>query len=577
MKELFQDPNNLIEDLLATMRVYPQSAAVIELPSGTPEKAKRGPKKQKLPAPVEFIKLEKNLASLGFFSSSTKRIKSKKAKTVSITKKIDGRKIKATAKIVPSAVYGLPILSDQDRWFAFLAILERRRRKQGKLTNPITFSSGELLEILGQTDSGTNYEDITSWLDVMMTTTIISDGAVYLAGKKTWVAHRKRWFRVFQEAFSKGDRLADGTVLDQHYVIVSDWQLQNLNEHHVFSFDFAKYRTLEKHIAKALLPLLKTWLFASRRDGYFEKRYDDFCETLGLTEYRRRSKVKEKLGPAMEEMKQLGEISGWKVENTTDRSAFKIVFYHGSNYKAGRKEKPRTAVAPRAATLAYSLPPGEAGSHAVDRTQLKKLIERGITEHEAGKLLSKAPPGQRIDDQIDYYDHVSSKSPGKYGVALLYSFISDNRVPPETFETTRQRQDRQAREEEQKRQQDQEARLRIQYRQDSEQLLDQYIAANPQEFREEVEAETARSLEALQSYKKMSADLKHRNAATSATGKIRSAIAERICPSFEQWQRGQPAPVSAAELSQPKPPGKTGPQKPLNASADLSGGQTTGE
>ena len=146
---------------------------------------------------------------------------------------------------------------------------------------------------------------------------------------------------------------------------------------------------------------------------------------------------------------------------------------------------------------------------------------------------------------------------------------------PETFETSRRRGDREAREQEQQRWQDQEARLRIQYRQDCEHQLEQYIATNRQEFTEQIEAKTARSLEALRPYKQMPADLKQRNALTTATGKVRSAIAERICPAFEDWKRGHLADISAEEASQPQPPGKSGSDKPLNPSPDPSERQTT--
>src|SRR5712692_10565832 len=72
--------------------------------------------KDNLPASPHFIKLEKNLISFGFFTASSKRIKTEKSKTIVITRKSKGKEIKGEATIVPSALYGLPVTADQDKF-----------------------------------------------------------------------------------------------------------------------------------------------------------------------------------------------------------------------------------------------------------------------------------------------------------------------------------------------------------------------------------------------------------------------------------------------------------------------------
>src|SRR5260370_40807231 len=69
-------------------------------------------------APVEFVKVEKNLASLGYFTPSNKRIKDVKAKEITFTRVIDGVKVEASATIVPAAIFGLPTTADQDKYLA---------------------------------------------------------------------------------------------------------------------------------------------------------------------------------------------------------------------------------------------------------------------------------------------------------------------------------------------------------------------------------------------------------------------------------------------------------------------------
>ena len=83
---------------------------------------------------------------------------------------------------------------------------------------------------------------------------IISEGAVYLAGKKRWVKDR---FHVFERAVSFGKELEPGVVADRNYIWFSDWQLENINNNYLIPVDLETYRQLRNHIAKTLVPLLQ--------------------------------------------------------------------------------------------------------------------------------------------------------------------------------------------------------------------------------------------------------------------------------------------------------------------------------
>ena len=127
-----------------------------------------------LQAPA-FAKVEKSLISLGFFTPSSRRIKNQKIKTISFTRTIDGKKVIATAEFHPSATLGLPITADQDKFLALHHIITNLLKDTGTISNPIKFTSAEMLRLLNkERDSGKNYKDISEWLDVMMSTTIMS-------------------------------------------------------------------------------------------------------------------------------------------------------------------------------------------------------------------------------------------------------------------------------------------------------------------------------------------------------------------------------------------------------------------
>src|SRR5206468_59476 len=99
------------------------------------------PTESQSPAKAEFVKVEKNLTSLGFFSPSSKRVRNEKSKTISATKVIDGNRIEVKTTIAPSVLYGLPITADQDKFIALQKIINDVQREEGSVTNPIAFTS----------------------------------------------------------------------------------------------------------------------------------------------------------------------------------------------------------------------------------------------------------------------------------------------------------------------------------------------------------------------------------------------------------------------------------------------------
>jgi hypothetical protein len=393
---------------------------------------------------TDFIKVEKNLASLGFFTPSSRRIRGNKQKKISITRQADGRRVEVHAVILPSAAYGLPLTGDQDKYFALQKIICDIRRQKGEVKNPVGFTSAELLRILGlRVAAGKNYEDIVEWGKRMTLTGICSEGIIYLAGRKSWASDT---FHVFERFVSVGNEMPDGTVAAMNYVWLSDWQLENINNNHLLPVDLEAYRKLKNHIAKALVPLLQIWLYATREGGSFEKRYRDLCQILNICQYQHLSKIREKLGPSLEELKEHCYLAGWQIRETSDGSDFKIIFYHGDKFT-------RDQLTRNDQNLRFSTRPA-------NQTDEKKVIrypqggellhqfrKRGISEKTSIDLLRNLRPGQHVMDQLEWGDHLLRNAPrGKfYNPAGLYiHLIKDNVIPPESFETSRKRKLREA-------------------------------------------------------------------------------------------------------------------------------------
>jgi len=399
------------------------------------------------PPVPDFVKVEANLASLGFFTPSSKRIRSTTSKVVTLVRTIAGKKVKVSATIVPAAIYGLPVTADQDKYLALMKLISEIRRRAGKISNPVAFSSAELLSVLGKSyRSGKNYKDVSEWLDVMAATTIISEGMVYLAGRRTWARDR---FRVFERAVSYGQEIETGVVADKNFVWLHAWQIENINNNHLLPVDLETYRQLRNHIAKALVPLLQVWLFASREQGYFSKRYGELCDILSLRPYTAPSRIRQQLAPSLDELQAHEYLEGWALEPTSDGREYKVTFRHGQKFHRDRQARLAGAASADAAVgESPELPPALAAVAEADSAPsldlLGELKRRGIHEGAAEALLESAAAGQPILDQLEYGDSQIAANPAAFrNPPGFYIYLVRENVPiPQSFETIRAREAR---------------------------------------------------------------------------------------------------------------------------------------
>ena len=419
----------------------------------TPERARTAPP---VPAPggaatrgdtrsTEFIKIEKNLASLGFFTPSNKRISGEKKKVVHLSRDMNGKRMEARATILPSAQYGLPTTADQDTYLAILKLATDIHRRQGRISNPVGFTSAEILRIQGKSCvSGYHYKELHEQLMRIKTATILSEGAVYFAGRKVWA---KDAFNVINRLVLFGTQMDDGSVAEKHFVWFSDWQLENINNNYLLPIDYDSYKRLKNHIAKILVPLLQIWLYASRENGYFEKRYQEICQFLNIREYQHLSKIKEKLGPSLNELTANGYLSGWAVDKTVDGCGYKVILRHGEKFRKEltRRITARSDVAPRArASVIEKLPAGEGKSEKISGL-VEQLTRRGIRLDRARAVAETVTDEGLVVDQLEWGDHLIAQNSGAtiYNPPGFYLYlIKSNAYPPDTFETTRRRRRR---------------------------------------------------------------------------------------------------------------------------------------
>ena len=323
--------------------------------------------------------------------------------------------------------------------------------------------------------AGKNYEDIVSWARRMTLTGICSEGIVYFAGRKVWVSDT---FHVFDRFVSVGNPLPDGSLADKHYVWLSDWQLENINNNHLLPFDFEAYKQLRNHIAKILVPLLQMWLFASRESGCFEKRYRDHCQLLNIRKYPHLSKVKEKLGPSLDELTRHHYLSGWRIGPTTNGDDLKIVLYPGDRFKRSLLPIQHKRLLPSSNDNAQTANISQLSSPRIDRELLFQLMKRGVTEKGAINLLKSLPPDQAVMDQLEWGDYLlASSAKGRFfnPAGLYIHLVKENAILPDSFETSRKRRLREAAKQALEREEQQQAAVELAYLEYQKQQLDDYI------------------------------------------------------------------------------------------------------
>lgn len=403
---------------------------------------------------TDFTKVDNNLTSVGFFTASSKRSRQESEKNITITDQGVERRI----TILAGGKLGQPITQDQDYWLALMKLVNEHVLRTGPLQNPFLFTTGELTRILGQTHCGKNYKAFLEWADVMTFTGV--RGGVYDAAKRRWLINRTH---VMERFITVGKELPDGTIADKNYVWFSEWQLDNINSGKLIPIELATYTQLNTNIARTLVPHLQEWLFASQRDGYFEKQYEDLCRLLGIRTYDYRSKIEEKLSPSLNELVTHGYIAKWTIEPTADGTGYKLVIWHGDKYHADRQsrlkgkllmehcgDENRTVRRPRQQRLQLTAPeeaPAQPDATAPDlQTLIAELSLRGVGEADARQILAALPPGQPVLDQLEWGDYQISRKRGQVEnpPGFYISLLQRNVPVPVSFLSSRKAKERQA-------------------------------------------------------------------------------------------------------------------------------------
>lgn len=363
--------------------------------------------------------MEINLALIGYYSISSSRAPQVDEKVVHLTRTIDGQRRTSVARILRALRHRLPNTGDQDRLLAIL----RHEKVRGRWPprRPIEFSHADICRELGHClRSGEHHAALRESLDVMAMTTIVTEQAIYLPRERRFLTDT---VRLFDRVVTVGRSLDNGRPAARNYVWLSEWLLENLSASHFLSIDFERYRSLRRPTARALVPLLHLWLYAAG-DGVFEKRCQPLRELLGLQAYAHLSKLREKLGPAFDELRDAGYIRDWRIEPTKDGTDHKIVL----------RSRTRPAAVPSLRTVTPSSSPADQGLPAASAHIIEALQARGVNPRTAAALVERTHDPARVEAHIAWFDQLLHSPAGRAirnPAGFLYRAIESNAPVPD--------------------------------------------------------------------------------------------------------------------------------------------------
>lgn len=373
---------------------------------------------------VDFVRVEKSLHSVGFFSSAPTKELSRTV--VQVIRRPDGQRYQAKAIIEGVASLGLPTTADRDKYMAFMKIALDQRDQTGQLQNPVRFSGADMIKLLRLRKGGFHYDEINDWCKRMVATTITSEASIFLADRRRYASDT---FHVFDRVILFGEEMRDGSRSEFYEVHMSEWQKTNLNEGYMLPLDFNAYLRLGRDIAKALFGHLSVWFYASKGTTV-EKRYQDLCQLLNIRAYPHLSKARSVLQPSMDELIEIGYLSSWDLIRTVRGSDFKLVLSPGN----------RLLSLPTFSAIVN--PEARAALEATLPSWVQELVKRGVVERKARQLALDVPDTQPVMDQVEYIDHlVRTDRRGKVQnpPGLYVWAIESNLGVPDTFETSSQR------------------------------------------------------------------------------------------------------------------------------------------
>ncbi len=217
----------------------------------------------------------------------------------------EGHRIEQYWRVTAHRDFGLPGAVDEH---VFIAVMQLVQRRGGMSSDGhLTFTLYELLEILGKTHGGKNYDELRDSLDRIASTNVYAENAFYSLADEDFKSHR---FHLWDVTFRKKKR--KGRSSEHHTLKFGDVLASSFAAGYLKSIDADFYNSLKRDLARSLYRLIdakrKKWLSWS-------VELQQLRQMVSMPpSYRYASKIKEKLVLAHEELVERGYLDHAEIE-----------------------------------------------------------------------------------------------------------------------------------------------------------------------------------------------------------------------------------------------------------------------
>jgi plasmid replication initiation protein len=257
-----------------------------------------------------LIKAEGNFEDHPYFTVGNQRGGEGVIQYTNTIRTRDGQELRQTWTVRAVQGLGLPGTLDQDVYVALLQLIDR----QGDIPEDgwIGFSLYELVECLHRTHGGRDYRQVKESLDRLSGTIIQSRNAFYRKSTKSYLDDT---FHLLDRVQHSESTDASGKRGEKSWIKLSDYFVESYKANYLKGLDADFYWSLNSAVAKRL------YRFVDKKRGQ-QRRWEvalfALRDRIPLSPYKYPSKIKEKLGPAHDELRKKGFLERVTYRNTAE-------------------------------------------------------------------------------------------------------------------------------------------------------------------------------------------------------------------------------------------------------------------
>ena len=312
-----------------------------------------------------IINVEINLELLPLFLYKTRGRSEESLEATNVISCADGQRLEQYVKVVGGREYGLPGPTERDVHVAIMKLVHRAGGMPPE--GVVSFSLYELLKVMGKNRGGNNYEKVRESLDRIADSVIYAKNAFYDNETEQFRTHR---FTPWSVHFSS-TRQGQGRSAERHVVKFHEILVRSYNSGFLKTLDADFFFSLKNPMAKSLYQLVDA------------KRRGKLSWTVGVQQlrqlipmpesYRYDSKIREKVEPGLQELKQRGFLERADYEQ---RGEDRVICFRVSRNFVEPRDRPQVSLSSRERDTADALI-----RHGVSTPKAEKLVADDGASH----------------------------------------------------------------------------------------------------------------------------------------------------------------------------------------------------